>query len=244
MARLGRYFVADQPLHVIQRGNNKSRIFHTRDDATFFLGWLGDAAERYGLSLHAYVLMPNHIHLLASPKDEESLPRTMQSVGRRYVRYLNRRMERSGTLWEGRYRATVVDTEAYLFRVVRYIELNPVRAGLAPDASAYRWSSHRANALGQPDPLITPHALYDTLGADAPARAQAYRALFDDTLGDDMLKTIRESTNRGWALGDDAFRARMSVAGGRRAMPLAKGRTRAVRPTETPAQPSPDFLAG
>jgi len=242
MARLGRYFVADQPLHVIQRGNNKSRIFFTRDDAIFFLGWLGDAAERYGLAIHAYVLMPNHLHLLASPASAESLPRTMQSVGRRYVRYLNRRIERSGTLWEGRYRATVVDTDAYFMRVSRYIELNPVRAALASDPGAYRWSSHRANALGAADPVLTPHPLYLSLGNATPERAISYRALFAETLSPEMLTAIRESTNRGWALGDAGFQDRMS-AGGRRAKPLAKGRTRAsVLPTSSDA--SPDFLAG
>lgn len=242
MARLGRYFIADQPLHVIQRGNNKSRIFFTRDDATFFLGWLGDAAERYGLNIHAYVLMPNHLHLLASPTESASLPRTMQSVGRRYVRYLNRRIERSGTLWEGRYRATVVDTDAYFFRVSRYIELNPVRAVLAPDPGAYRWSSHRANALGHADPIVTPHSLYLSLGDDPAARASAYRALFAEALPPDALTAIRNATNRGWALGDEAFQERMSAAGGRRAKPLAKGRSRAA-PAVAP-QPSPDFLAG
>lgn len=241
MARLGRYFIADQPLHVIQRGNNKSRIFFTRDDATFFLGWLGDAAERYGLLIHAYVLMPNHIHLLASPRDAESLPRTMQSVGRRYVRYLNRRMERSGTLWEGRYRATVVDTDTYFMRVARYIELNPVRAGLSPDAAAYRWSSHRANALAQPDPLVTPHQLYLSLGSDENERAAAYRALFHEALSDETLAAIRGATNRGWALGDEAFQERISIAGGRRAKPLSKGRARGA--AAQAAAPSPDFLA-
>ncbi|MGE4062770.1 MAG: transposase [Rhodospirillaceae bacterium] len=243
MARLGRYFVTGQPLHVIQRGNNKSRIFHTRDDATFFLGWLGDAAERYGLKVHAYVLMPNHIHLLASPDGPQSLPRTMQSVGRRYVRYLNRRMERSGTLWEGRYRATLVDTQAYFMRVARYIELNPVRAAIAPDPGAYRWSSHRANALGQADPLITPHRLYLSLGDGPAEQARAYRALFSQGLSEDALKNIREATNRGWALGDAAFQERMSAAGGRRAKPLAKGRTR-IKPPSAPPEKSPDFLAG
>ncbi|MCA0199979.1 MAG: transposase [Proteobacteria bacterium] len=235
--------MADQPLHVIQRGNNKSRIFFTRDDATSFLGWLGDAAERYGLSIHAYVLMPNHIHLLASPQDAESLPRTMQSVGRRYVRYLNRRIERSGTLWEGRYRATIVDTDAYFLRVARYIELNPVRAALSPDPAAYRWSSHRANALGNADPLVTPHALYLSLGPDATARAESYAALFAAPLSDDVLAAIRGATNRGWALGDEAFQERMSAAGGRRAKPRAKGRTRA-NADAPPSGPSPDFLAG
>jgi putative transposase len=243
MARLGRYFIADQPLHVIQRGNNKSRIFFTRDDATFFLGWLGDAAERYGLSIHAYVLMPNHLHLLASPRDALSLPRTMQSVGRRYVRYLNRRIERSGTLWEGRYRATVVDTDAYFLRVARYIELNPVRAALSPDAGSYRWSSHRANASGIADPLLTPHALYLSLGRDASERAGAYRKLFTDPLGENVLSKIRDATNRGWALGDEAFQERMSAAGGRRAKPLSKGRARAPD-ASSPREPSPDFLAG
>lgn len=239
MARLGRYFAADQPLHVIQRGVNRSRIFFTRDDAVQFLGWLTDAAQRYGLAVHAYVLMPNHVHLLASPNDADSLPRTMQSVGRRYVRYLNHRHQRSGTLWEGRYRATVVDAEPYFFRCSRYIELNPVRAGLAPDAGAYRWSSYKANALGSTDTLITPHALYRTLGADTAASSAAYRALFAQPLTESDLAAIRSATNRGWALGDDSFQARISAISGRRAKPLPKGRPK----IETARPPSPDFLA-
>lgn len=243
MARLGRYFVAGQPLHVIQRGNNRGRIFFTRDDAFHFLGWLGEAASRYGLAIHAYVLMPNHIHLLASPADAESLPRTMQSVGRRYVRYLNRRIERSGTLWEGRYRATLVDTDSYFFRVSRYIELNPVRAGLAPDPAAYRWSSHRANALGHADPLLTPHDLYLSLDTDPAARARAYGDLFSAPLSGDILKTIRESTHHGWALGDAKFQERMSILGGRRAKPLPKGRPRLVAAPPAP-DAAVDFLAG
>ena len=128
MARLGRYFVPDQPLHVIQRGNDRKAVFFADEDYSQYRDWLAETAEEYGLAVHAYVLMTNHVHLLATPADADSLPRTMQSLGRRTVRYVNARRRRTGTLWEGRYRAAPIDTEEYFVACCRYIELNPVRA--------------------------------------------------------------------------------------------------------------------
>ena len=141
MARLGRYFLPDQPLHVIQRGNNRAPIFFGDDDYERYRTWLGEAAAAYGCAIHAYVLMTNHVHLLVTPREDESLPRTMQSLGRRYVRHVNTRYRRSGTLWEGRYRAAPIDSEAYFLACCRYIELNPVRAGTVGHARDYPWSS-------------------------------------------------------------------------------------------------------
>src|SRR3569832_1694680 len=128
MARLGRYFIEGQALHVIQRGNNRQPVFFADDDLAQYRQWLIAAADEYGLSVHAYALMTNHVHLLATPEREDSLPRTMQSLGRRYVRYINARHRRSGTLWEGRYRAAPIDSEEYFIACCRYIELTPVRA--------------------------------------------------------------------------------------------------------------------
>lgn len=224
MPRQGRYFLEGQPLHVIQRGNNKGEIFFTHQDAVNFLKWLGEAADKHGLAVHAYILMPNHIHLLASPARPESVPRTMQTLGRRYVGHINGLRARTGTLWEGRYRAAVVDTDAYFFRCSRYIELNPVRAGLAKDPGAYPWSSYGANAHGASDPLITPHHLYMNLNTTPAARAADYRAMFHDALDEKTLKVIRDVTNGNWALGDEAFKARVSQLSGMRAGPKQRGR--------------------
>jgi putative transposase len=164
MARLGRYFLPEQPLHVIQRGNDWQAVFFSDEDRVLYLGWLLAAAREHGCAIHAYVLMTNHVHLLLTPARADSLPRLMQSLGRRYVRYVNDAHRRTGTLWEGRYRAAPIDSEAYLLACCRYIELNPMRARMVRSPRDYRWSSYRANALGAADPLVRPHALYLTLG--------------------------------------------------------------------------------
>lgn len=226
MARLGRYFLPDQPLHVIQRGNNRQAIFFSDADREHYLAWLLAAAREHGCQIHAYVLMTNHVHLLLTPQKADSLPRLMQSLGRRYVRYLNHARERTGTLWEGRYRAAPIDSEAYLLACCRYIELNAVRAGMVRHPREHRWSSHRANALGVPDPLVSPHPLYRALDRSAAARQAAYRALFRERLAEDFVAALRGATNGGWALGDAAFKQRIAKAARRRAEPLPKGRPR------------------
>jgi putative transposase len=146
MARLGRYFLPDQPLHVIQRGNNREAIFFAENDYGCYRDWLAAAAAEYGCAIHAYVLMTNHVHLLVTPRAAQSLPRTMQSLGRRYVRHINTRYRRTGTLWEGRYRAAPIDSEAYFLACCRYIELNPVRARMVRHPRDYAWSSYHAHA--------------------------------------------------------------------------------------------------
>ncbi|MFK8066740.1 MAG: transposase, partial [Gammaproteobacteria bacterium] len=203
MARLARYYIKDQPQHLIQRGNNREIIFVAEDDYRFYLECLKDAAERYGVSIHAYVLMTNHVHLLATPDNEQSLPKTLQSVGRRYVQYFNHTYERTGTLWEGRYKATLIDSESYLLTCMRYIELNPVRAAMVDHPSDYPWQSYHYNALGEEDPLVTPHTIYKALGRSAALQQRAYRQLFRAQVAKKDLEAIRESTNKAWVLGSD-----------------------------------------
>ena len=229
MARLGRYFLPDQPLHVIQRGNNRGAIFFDQEDYAQYLRWLAAAAAEQGCAVHAYVLMTNHVHLLLTPRRAESLPRLMQSLGRRYVRYVNAVHHRTGTLWEGRYRAAPIDSEAYFLACCRYIELNPVRAGMVSHPRDYRWSSWRAHAQGAADPLVAGHALYDALGRDPAARQKAYRALFRPALDPGFVEALRAATNGGWALGGARFQRRIAAKSGRRAAPLPKGRPRKQR---------------
>jgi putative transposase len=226
MARLGRYFLPDQPLHVIQRGNNRAPVFFAEDDYRRYLDWLGEAAVRYGVAIHAYVLMTNHVHLLATPRAAGALSSMMQSLGRRYVRYVNGTYRRTGTLWEGRYRAAPIQAEAHLIAAMRYIELNPVRARMVRKPGNYPWSSYGAHAEGATDPLLTEHALYRALGATLKGRAKAYAALFKDALPPDFVDALRAATNGGWALGSDRWRAKVERIARRRAAPLPAGRPR------------------
>ena len=201
-----RGFSPGSTVHVIQRGNNKARIFDSAVDSGPFLDWLCDAARTYGLSVHAYVLMTNHFHLLASLGSKDSLSRAMQSLGIRYTRYFNGTRARTGTLWEGRYRSCPIARDDYFLACSRYIEMNPVRAGLAPAPDVYRWSSYKANALGREDVLVSPHETYRRLGASDEARRSAYRALFEKP-ADGFDDRLRAATNRGIGL-DDVDRIR------------------------------------
>jgi len=224
MARQPRYFVEGQPQHVIQRGNNREPIFASNDDYMFYLECLQDAAERHGCVIHAYVLMTNHVHLLATPETEQTLPKTLQSVGRRYVQYFNYIYERTGTLWEGRYKATLIDSESYLLTCMRYIELNPVRAGMVKHPGDYRWSSYQCNARGEENHLVIPHSLYRRLDRNSDARRSAYRQLFRSQLAKTEINTIREATNKAWVLGNSRFCNKIETLSGRRAAPKGRGR--------------------
>jgi len=186
MARLPRFFVPDVPLHIIQRGNNRDAIFGRPADFVFLYERLVLAARVHGVSVHAYVLMINHLHLLVTPSLPTSVPKMMQSLGRIYVAYFNGRYGRTGTLWEGRYKAAIVEHESYLLSCMRYIESNPVRARIVESPSEYRWSSFRANACGGVDRLITPHPIYDAMGDSTDARQMAYRDLFGSAVPEDM----------------------------------------------------------
>jgi putative transposase len=226
MARLLRYNLPGQPQYVILRGNNRSIIFAADDDYRFFVDCLEDAATRHGCAIHAYVLMTNHIHLLMTPERDNSIGKALQSVGRRYVQYFNDSYQRTGTLWEGRYKATLIDSENYLLTCYRYIELNPVRADIAAHPRDYAWSSHRWHVEGEPDKLVTDHALYLALGKNSPERQAAYRALFKSHIGEATLTAIREATNKSWVLGTGRFHEEIAAAVSRRVAPLPKGRPR------------------
>jgi putative transposase len=226
MARLGRFFAADQPLHVIQRGNNRQPIFFAEEDYALYRRWLAEAADAHGCAIHAYVLMTNHVHFLLTPKKKNSLPRMMQLLGRRYVRHVNDAYGRSGTLWEGRYRAAPIDANDHFFSCCRYIELNPVRARLAKHPRDYPWSSYRAHATGTADELVAPHRLFKRLGRSAAERQKEYRALFRGKLDAEFVDALRAATNGGWALGGERFRREIAKAARRRVTPLPKGRPR------------------
>jgi len=224
LARLPRYAAPGMAQHVIQRGNNRSVMFVAPADYRFLHSCLREACDKHGCRVHAYVFMTNHLHLLITPTTADGVSRVMQTVGRRYVRRFNDVYRRTGTLWEGRFRATVVDTERYLLACHRYIELNPVRGGLTAFPGAYSWSSYRATALGMHDLLVTPHECYLELGADPRARQAAHRALVDDGVSDSMLAEIRSATNGGCALGSGRFREQIAALLGRRTVAATRGR--------------------
>jgi len=223
MARLPRFILPGQPQHVIQRGNNREPIFGDAPDYRFFLKKLADAGATHACDIHAYVLMTNHVHLLLTPREETGIGDMMQRLGRHYVPYFNRIYGRTGTLREGRYRATLVDSEAYLLTCMRYIELNPVRAGMAGHPRDYAWSSYHHNAMGAPEPMVRPHPLYRRLGKTATDRQAAYRNLFAHEIPRPALDRIRAATNKSWVLGDDRFRARVEKRLNRRVSPKPKG---------------------
>jgi len=223
VARLPRFTVPGQPQHVIMRGNNRAEIFCADADYRFYLEKLQAACEKHGCDLHAYVLMTNHVHLLVSPQAENSLAKTMQALGRYYVQYYNHCYQRTGTLFEGRYKATLIDTETYLLTCMRYIELNPVRAGMVKHPSEYPWSSYHYNALGQPNSLLTPYLEYRKLGRTDEERQAAYRQLFKRHLSENSITAIRDATNKAWVLGTDRFKQRMQANLGRRAEPATRG---------------------
>ena len=227
MARLPRYTIPGQPQHLIQRGNNRQPIFAADDDYQVFRDSLVDAATQHDLAIHAYVWMTNHIHLLATPGAEDSISKVFQSVGRKYVQYFNFKYKRSGTLWEGRYRATVVDSERYLLTVMRYIELNPVRADRVAHPRDYRWSSYARNAGGETGKNVDwlmPHREYRRLGRTVQGRQEAYRQLFKAAVPKDDLKAIRDSTHKGWALGSERFARKIETLSQRRAVSKGVGR--------------------
>lgn len=223
--------------HIIQRGNNRQVIFFEDADRRFFLSALADALLAHDCALHAYVLMTNHVHLLITPAGAHGIAGVMQSLGRRYVGHVNRAYRRTGTLWEGRFKSTIVDREAYLLACYRYIEANPVRAGMVERAADYAWSSHRGNALGKRDRLLSQHECYRALGATAAARQANYRLMFDEGLADETIETLRDATQRGWIPGRDSFRHQIAAALGRRVDPPVRGRPRKAA-ADTPPKPT------
>jgi putative transposase len=217
------------PQHVIQRGVNRSLLFAESSDYRFFADCLKTACDRFDCRIHAYVFMSNHVHLVMTPSIEGGVSNVMKLVGIRYVHYFNRKYSRTGTLWEGRYRAALIQLDRHLLTCYRYVELNPVRAGLSKDARDYPWSSYRANALGRRDPLVSPHDIYLGLGQTSDARRAGYRALVGDGLSDDAIDDIRRATNGGLVLGSKRFRDEVAALLKRRAEPARFGhRSRSI----------------
>lgn len=229
MARLPRLTVAGYPHHVIQRGNNRQAIVKTDADREVLLELLGENAKKHQVAINAYVLMDNHFHLLLTPETGEGVPLMMQAVGRRYVRYFNDLHQRTGTLWEGRYKSTLIQSDRYLLACMAYLDLNPVRAGIVGDPRQYVWSSHH-HFVGQAnDRRVTPHSLYWSLGNTPFAREAAYTELVRAGLAADEQHAITLATLRGWALGDAGF-----VEALQKQTPRRISKARAGRPTGRP----------
>jgi len=226
MPRRSRIIVPDIPLHIIQRGNNRQCCFFAEEDYLFYLDWLKEYAKSTGCSIHAYVLMTNHVHLDPGPEKSDSAGNMMKRLGQRYVQYINRTYKRSGTLWEGRFRSCIIQQEEYLFSCQRYIEMNPVRAGMAKHPGEYRWSSYQVNGQGIRSDLITHHSLYLGLGQTEAKRQDAYRDLFRCEFEAGEIDKIRKATNGNFALGTSRFTDEISKMLGRRVTPGKAGRPR------------------
>ena len=200
-----RLFVEGLSQHVRHRGNNRGTIFQDDEDRIIFLAALGRSCARSGVRLHGYGLMDNHFHLQVTPDDDQALPRMMQRLGRTYVRYYNRRHQRTGTLWEGRYWASLILDERYWLTCMRYIERNPVAANMVKTAGEYTWSSYRHHALGHPNELLAPHPLYEGLGATAAQRRIAWTSLCGEAVSDVDLALIRHAIRRSAPLHGPGF---------------------------------------
>jgi len=212
MPRKPRFYLPGIPAHVIQRGNDRQPVFFDTGDYQAYLSWLKEGAEQHGCAIHAYCLMTNHVHLLLTPESSDAISKTIQFVGRHYVPYINHTYGKSGTLWEGRHKGCVVASDDYLFTCMRYIELNPVRAGMVGKPIDYCWSSYRGNATTHSDKLITSHVLYRQLARDARTRQYAYRELFRNALDPDQVHDIRASVQTGTPLGNERFQQEIEKA--------------------------------
>ena len=234
MPRRCRIHLDEVPLHIVQRGHNREPCFFAEDDYSSYLHWLGEALTESECLLHAYVLMTNHVHLLLTPKKAEAVPKLIISLGRRYVQYINRSYRRTGTLWDSRYKSSLVQPETYLLACQRYIELNPVRAAMVDDPVHYRWTSYRANGLGQPDARLTPHPLYLALGRNDKERQAAYRGLFQGHLDRAAIDDIRLALNQGQPVGNARFHAKIEQMTGIRREAKPRGRPRMDAAQTTP----------
>lgn len=229
MARLPRVDLPTIPLHIIQRGNNKSICFSSVQDYQIYLRWLEEYSIKYQVDIHAWVLMTNHVHILCTPQKKKAVTDMMQSLGRRYVLYFNKKYGRSGTLWEGRYKACLIEQETYLLQVYKYIELNPVRAGMVKNPGEYIWSSYSINAQGGNNKMCTKHPIYMALGRTEQCRYQAYKALFLGCDNDSLINEIRKSTNKCLAFGSGKFKKKIELLSGRKIIEGKAGRPRGSR---------------
>lgn len=237
MPRQPRLLVPEIAVHVIQRGNNRQVCFRQHSDYLLYLLHLHELSGKTGCALHAYCLMPNHVHLLLTPKDTDGCTILMRDLGQRYVQYFNKVHGRTGTLWDGRFRSCLVESADYVLACYRYIELNPVRAGLAATPGDYRWSSHAGNAGIRHDRLLSPHPEFLALGTETGTRQGAYCELFGLTLEPRIVESIRHTTNSGFPLVTESFRFELEARLGRKLEP-----GRAGRPGKSGSDP--DFSAG
>ena len=217
------------PLHIVQRGHNREPCFFVEEDYFAYLHWLGEALKEAHAALHAYALMTNHVHLLLTPRRAAAVPKLVISLGRRYVQYINTTYRRTGTLWDSRYKSSLIQAETYLLSCMRYIELNPVRAAMVEDPARYRWTSCRGNALGQASALLTPHPVYLQLGATDEARRSAYRELFAHHPDDEVVDELRLALNQNQPLGNVRFLAKIERMTGQRREARPRGRPAALR---------------
>ena len=224
MPRPRRLEPAGVALHVVQRGNNRAACFYGDIDRHFYLKCLREYAKRRACAVHAYVLMTNHVHLLVTPAKEGGVSLMLQDIGRRYVRVINDVQERTGTLWEGRFKSNLIDSESYLLTCHRYIELNPVRAGMVSSPAEFLWSSHAHYAHSKPNELISEHPAYLALGDTTECRRLKFLSLFEEPLKESELMRLRASVNKGWALGSEEFLDRMEATLGRSVRPVRRGR--------------------
>ncbi len=224
MARLPRLIVPSQPHHVIQRGAGQQPVFLDAEDHRLFLAHLKTSSEKFNVALHGYVLMSNHFHLLATPMASTGLAKMMQWIGRYYVPYFNQKYNRTGTLWQGRYKTAVIDSERYFLTCLRYIEMNPVRAGLVVVPGGYLWSSYHHHVGERRDVLITEHALYWALGNTPFAREAAYRRLIEELIPNVDIEMLTGSALKGWAIGSNNFKADLERKTQQRVQPAKRGR--------------------
>jgi len=229
MPRKQRFFLPNIPVHIVQRGHSRAPVFFERNDYFAYLSWLKQAANRYDCAVHAYVLMTNHVHILTTPQESQGISRFMQYIGRHYVPFINQKYGSSGSIWDGRFKASLINSEQYLLICMRYIELNPVRASVTRVPSEYPWSSYHANALGEHDSRITPHPIYMRLGKTDDERLNVYRHLFETQLYVDDLASIRGAWQTGTPLGDDVFKQKIELK-----LKCKVGQDRRGRPKRAP----------
>jgi putative transposase len=226
MPRRARLAVAGIPWHIIQRGNNRTACFYSAQDYRLYLQVLSEQATKYGCKIHAYVLMTNHVHLLLTPEKATGPSLMMKNLGQRYVQYINKTYRRTGTLWEGRFKSCLAQEEDYVLVCYRYIEMNPVRAGMVESPGEYPWSSYGCNGLGKSNSILSPHAVYLNMGSDSETRQNRYRGLFESHLPRNTEDRVRNATNGNYVLGNEHFRREIERMLDRRVTPGKPGRPR------------------
>jgi len=215
MPRKPRFYLPGVPVHAFQRGHNKQPVFFEDQDYLAYLRFLKATSDALGCLIHAYVLMTNHVHLLVTPKASNDISLLFQGVGRHFVPYINKTYQRGGSLWEGRYKSNLVDAEDYFLICMRYIEMNPVRAGMVDFPAEYRWSSYATNALGIDNAIVKPHFLYLALGNSTDTRTKTYQDLFAQAKPEKELELIRASLHSGTPLGRECFKSQIEETLGR-----------------------------